>query len=72
MKSKQENKEHKSFQLRLASKAYGAKYKKANPGPAYAWPMGAWFSLFFIVPLIIIVCYSFLKRDVYGGVTREF
>lgn len=72
MKSNQENKEHKSFQLRLASKAYGAKYKKANPGPAYAWPMGAWFSLFFIVPLIIIVCYSFLKRDVYGGVTKEF
>ncbi len=63
---------NKSFQLKLASKAYDAKYKKANPGPAYAWPMGIWFSLFFIVPLLIIVCYSFLKRGVYGGVTNEF
>lgn len=72
MKSEEKKPEHRSFQLRLASKAYGAKYKKANPGPAYAWPMGAWFSVFFIVPLLIIVCYSFLKRDVYGGVTNEF
>lgn len=56
----------------MAQVAYASKYRKANPGPAYAWPMGAWFSLFFIVPLIIIICHSFLKRDVYGGVTNEF
>lgn len=56
----------------MAQAAYASKYRKANPGPAYAWPMGAWFSLFFIVPLIIIICHSFLKRDVYGGVTNEF
>ena len=48
------------------------KYKKANPGPFYAWPMGIWFSLFFIVPLAIIVVYSFLKRDVHGGVMMQF
>ncbi|MBQ3802027.1 MAG: ABC transporter permease [Treponema sp.] len=48
------------------------KYKKANPGPAYAWPMGLWFTAFFAAPLVIIVVYSFLKRDVYGGVIREF
>ncbi len=48
------------------------KYKKANPGPVYAWPMGLWFSVFFAAPLLIIVVYSFLKRDVYGGVVREF
>ncbi len=47
-------------------------YKKANPGPAYAWPMGLWFSVFFAAPLFIIVVYSFLKRDVYGGVIAEF
>ncbi len=46
--------------------------RKVNPGPVYAWPMGLWFSLFFIAPLIIIVAYSFMKRDVYGGVVAEF
>lgn len=61
-----------SADLRIASAAYNHKFKKANPGPAYAWPMGAWFSLFFIIPLAIIVCYSFMKRDVYGGVVRQF
>lgn len=50
----------------------GGKYKKSNPGPFYAWPMGGWFSLFFVAPLLIIVAYSFMKRDVYGGVVREF
>ncbi|WP_296023990.1 ABC transporter permease [uncultured Treponema sp.] len=43
-----------------------------NPGPVYAWPMGFWFSLFFVIPLIIIVAYSFMKRDVYGSVIAEF
>ena len=57
-----------NFLLRLAAKARSAKYKKYNPGPAYAYPMGLWFTLFFVVPLIIIVAYSFMKRDVYGGV----
>lgn len=61
-----------SPQLKMAAKAHGAKYKKLNPGPAYAWPMGLWFTIFFIVPIFIIVCYSFMKRDVYGGVIKEF
>ena len=34
--------------------------------------MGVWFSLFFIIPLVIIIAYSFMKRDVYGGVVPEF
>lgn len=72
MKKKLSSEDGKSVQLKIARAAYASKYKKANPGPAYAWPMGAWFSIFFIVPLIIIVCHSFLKRDVYGGVTNEF
>ncbi len=46
--------------------------KKHNPGPFYAWPMGIWFSLFFVVPLIIIVAYSFMKRDMFGGVIKTF
>lgn len=61
-----------SPQLKIAAKANEAKYKKANPGPFYSWPMGIWFTIFFTVPLIIIVCYSFMKRDVYGGVIKEF
>lgn len=47
------------------------KFKKANPGPFYGWPMGAWFSVFFVVPLIIIVAYSFMTRDIYGGVEAK-
>ena len=45
---------------------------KKNPGPFYSYPMGIWFSLFFIVPLAIIVAYSFMKRDMFGGVIHEF
>lgn len=70
MKEKTKNKQ--SFQLKLAAKAHAAQYKKTNPGPAYAWPMGAWFTIFFIVPIVIIVCYSFMKRDLLGGVLRQF
>ena len=61
-----------SLQLKAAKAARDKKYKRPNPGPLYAWPMGVWFSLFFIVPIIIIVCYSFMKRDVYGSVVAEF
>lgn len=61
-----------SFTLKLASKAHASQYKKLNPGPAYAWPMGAWFTLFFVVPILIIICYSFMKRDLLGGVLRQF
>ena len=45
---------------------------KKNPGPFYSYPMGIWFSLFFVVPLAIIVAYSFMKRDMFGGVIHEF
>ncbi len=63
---------NKSIQLEVASKAYASKFKKQNPGSCYAWPMGLWFSLFFVVPLCIIVAYSFMTRDVYGGVIPKF
>ncbi len=63
---------HKSPLLSLAGRAHESQYKKLNPGPVYAWPMGLWFTLFFIVPIVIIVAYSFMKRDVYGGVVHEF
>lgn len=41
-------------------------------GSAYGWPMGAWFTLFFTVPIAIIVVYSFMKKGLYGGVEFEF
>ena len=72
MTHKGEKKEKPSLQLKLAKKANDQKYKKANPGPAYAWPMGVWFSIFFIIPIAIIICISFMKRDVYGSVFYEF
>ncbi|MDR1390634.1 MAG: ABC transporter permease [Treponema sp.] len=34
--------------------------------------MGLWFTVFFLVPLFIIVVYSFLKKGLYGGVYPEF
>ncbi|MBO5236751.1 MAG: ABC transporter permease [Spirochaetaceae bacterium] len=43
-----------------------------TPGSIYAWPMGIWFTVYFVFPLLIIVIYSFLKRGLYGGVTWEF
>lgn len=46
--------------------------KKKNPGPFYSYPMGLWFSVFFVIPLAIIVAYSFMKRDMFGGVIRQF
>ena len=61
-----------SLQLKLASRAYGAKFRKINPGPFYAWPMGIWFSVFFIVPIVIIVLYSFMTKSLYGGVEWKF
>ncbi len=43
-----------------------------NLGPVYAWPMGVWFTIFFLAPLLIILVYSFLKKGLYGGVEWEF
>jgi spermidine/putrescine transport system permease protein len=48
------------------------KYRVFNPGPLYAWPMGLWFVVFFIVPLVIIIMYSFMKKGLYGGVENSF
>ena len=45
---------------------------KRNYGPSYSFPMAAWFTAFFLTPIIIIVIYSFLKKGLYGGVVWEF
>jgi len=49
-----------------------ARIKRLNPVPFYASPMGVWFSIFFIIPLLIIFVYSFLKKDPHGGVQLVF
>lgn len=61
-----------SADLKIASAAYNNKFKKNNPGPFYSWPMGLWFSVFFIVPILIIVYYSFMTRSFKGGVENHF
>jgi spermidine/putrescine transport system permease protein len=43
-----------------------------NYGPIYAWPAGAWLTIFFVVPLLVIVVYSFLEKGMYGGVEPHF
>ncbi|MDR1058204.1 MAG: ABC transporter permease [Treponema sp.] len=45
---------------------------RRNYGLLYSFPMAAWFTLFFLAPIIIIVAYSFLKKGLYGGVEMEF
>ena len=45
---------------------------KRNYGPTYSLPMAAWFTVFFLAPIFIIVIYSFLKKGLYGGVVWEF
>lgn len=44
---------------------------RRNYGAAYSFPMGIWFSLFFLLPIGIIVTYSFMKKGVHGGVELE-
>jgi spermidine/putrescine transport system permease protein len=34
--------------------------------------MAAWFTVFFLAPILIIVIYSFLKKGLYGGVEWQF
>ena len=39
------------------------KDKLLTMGSFYGWPMGLWFMIFFVAPLIIIFIYSFLKKE---------
>lgn len=41
-------------------------------GSAYSLPMGLWFTVFFVIPLLIIITYSFLAKGLYGGVVWSF
>ncbi len=56
----------------MSGQQLGSKHSRINLGPLYAWPMGAWFTIFFVAPILIIILYSFLKKGLYGGVELEF
>jgi len=45
---------------------------KSRVGTAYSLPLTLWISVFFLVPMAIVVLYSFLTRDTGGGVRWEF
>jgi spermidine/putrescine transport system permease protein len=45
---------------------------RKNRGSYYAYPMGIWFTVFFLFPIIVIVVYSFLEKGLYGGVEWHF
>ncbi|MCL2410770.1 MAG: ABC transporter permease [Treponema sp.] len=46
--------------------------KIKNKGLRYSMPMAIWFTLFFLAPVLIIVLYSFLERDMRHGVIWQF
>ncbi len=45
---------------------------RKNVGTLYAFPLGIWITLFFVLPITIIGVYSFLARGLYGGVVLRF
>jgi spermidine/putrescine transport system permease protein len=45
---------------------------RKDQGSYYAYLMGIWFTLFFLLPIILILVYSFLQKGVYGGVIWHF
>jgi spermidine/putrescine transport system permease protein len=46
--------------------------KPSRAGTVYSLPLTLWISLFFLVPMVIVLIYSFLTRDTGGGVRWEF
>jgi len=46
--------------------------KSPKTGLLYSSPMGLWLSVFFLLPVILVLTYSFLARGPRGGVVWEF
>jgi ABC-type spermidine/putrescine transport system, permease component I len=46
--------------------------KSRLTGILYSLPMGLWLALFFLIPILIIFCYSFMTASVYGGAIPRF
>lgn len=45
--------------------------KKSKLGLYYSLPINIWLVVFFLVPMLTIISYSFLKKGTYGGVELE-
>ncbi len=45
---------------------------RSRAGAAYSFPLTLWICLFFLIPMLIVFVYSFLTRDVGGGVRWNF
>lgn len=45
--------------------------KKTDSGKWYALPITLWLIVFFVIPMLIVFSYSFLKKGTYGGVELE-
>ena len=56
----------------MKNKRLSKELHDSRVGMFYGWPMGLWFIIFFVAPLVIIFIYSFLKKGVYGGVEWKF
>lgn len=46
--------------------------KKDRRGIYYTLPITIWLTVFFLIPMGIVLVYSVLKKGVYGGVELEF
>ena len=56
----------------MKNKKLSKELHDSHVGMIYGWPMGLWFIIFFVAPLVIIFVYSFLKKGIYGGVEWNF
>lgn len=46
--------------------------KKKSSGHFYSVPLTLWMSIFFVIPMLIVLVYSFLTKGTYGGVKLIF
>ncbi|MCQ8212604.1 ABC transporter permease [Cetobacterium somerae] len=46
--------------------------KKISSGSFYSIPLTLWMSVFFVIPMLIVLSYAFLTKGTYGGVQMIF
>ncbi|MGL4425305.1 MAG: ABC transporter permease [Cetobacterium sp.] len=46
--------------------------KKISSGNLYSIPLTLWMSVFFVIPMLIVLSYAFLTKGTYGGVQMIF
>ena len=46
--------------------------KKISSGSFYSIPLTLWMSVFFVIPMLIVLSYAFLTKGTYGGVEMIF